>query len=135
MSATATINSPLFIIPRAFSRANVLRRLLSMSPEKSRRNGINPHCRFSRCRMDLVSVKAKIGQSGLDLDKSEAMNPRLVYTKIASAPSLSAAILKQTRTKRITYCYKIFTTSLFRTHVAGDYPSYSERTQAVHVPI
>jgi len=43
--------------------------------------------------MDLVSVKAKIGQSGLDLDKREAMYPRLVYTKIASTPSLLAAVV------------------------------------------
>lgn len=73
MSETATMRSPDFIMPRAFKSAKVLRRLLSMSPEKSRRKGIKPHCRFSRCRTVLVSVKAKMGQSGRDLDRSDAM--------------------------------------------------------------
>lgn len=104
MSEMATIRSPLFIMPRAFNSANVLRRLLSMSPEKSRRNGIKPHCRFSRCRMDLVSVKAKIGQSGLDLDKREAMYPRLVYTKIASTPSLLAAFVNRGNSRNQHHC-------------------------------
>lgn len=44
--------------------AQYVLRFLSMYPEKSRWNGVKPHCRFSQCRIVLVLVKAKIGPSG-----------------------------------------------------------------------
>lgn len=95
MSETAMTRSPDLIIPLAFSRENVLLRVLSMSSEKLRRNGIRPHCKFSRLRTDVVVVNAKIGQSGRQRDKRDAMWPVFVYTKSASTPRLFAENFKK----------------------------------------
>lgn len=73
MSETAITRSPDLIIPLALSKEKVLLRLLSMSSEKLRRKGIRPHCRFRRLLTDAVVVKAKIGQSGRQRDKRDAM--------------------------------------------------------------
>ena len=70
--------SPDLIIPLALSKAKVLFRLLSMSSEKLRRKGIKPHCKFKRLRTDVVVVKAKIGQSGLQRERRDAMCPFFV---------------------------------------------------------
>lgn len=73
MSETAMTRSPDLIIPRDFSKKKVLLRLLSISSEKLKRNGIRPHCRFRRLRTDVVSVNAKMGQSGRQRERSDAM--------------------------------------------------------------
>jgi hypothetical protein len=78
MSETAMTRSPDLIIPLALSNEKVLLRLPSISSEKLRRKGIRPHCRFRRLLTDVVLVKAKIGQSGLQRDKREAMWPVFV---------------------------------------------------------
>jgi hypothetical protein len=78
MSDTAMTRSPDLIIPLALSNEKVLLRLLSISSEKLTRKGIRPHCRFRRLLTDFVLVKAKIGQSGLQRDKREAMWPVFV---------------------------------------------------------
>lgn len=90
-SETAMTRSPDLTIPLALSNENVLLRLLSISSEKLKRNGIRPHRRFRRLRTDVVLVKAKIGQSGRHLDKRDAMWPVFVYTKSASTSRLFAA--------------------------------------------
>ena len=91
MSETAITRSPDLIIPLDFSKENVLFKLLSMSSEKLRRNGISPHCRFKRLLTEVVFVKAKIGQSGRHRETRDAMCPFFVYTKTASTPRLLAA--------------------------------------------
>lgn len=78
MSETAITRSPDLIMPLAFSNENVLFKLLSMSSEKLRRNGISPHCRFKRLLTEVVVVKAKIGQSGRHRETKEAMCPLVV---------------------------------------------------------
>lgn len=78
MSETAMTRSPDLIIPLALSNEKVLLRLPSISSEKLRRKGIRPHCRFRRLLTDVVLVKAKIGQSGLQRDRREAMWPVFV---------------------------------------------------------
>ena len=78
MSETAMTRSPDLIIPLALSNEKVLLRLPSISSEKLRRKGIKPHCRFRRLLTEVVLVKAKIGQSGLQRDKREAMWPVFV---------------------------------------------------------
>lgn len=65
--------SPDFIIPRDFSKKKVLLRLLSISSEKLKRKGIRPHCRFRRLRTDVDVVNAKMGQSGRQRDRRDAM--------------------------------------------------------------
>lgn len=70
--------SPDLIIPLALSNEKVLFRLLSMSSEKLRRNGISPHCRFKRLLTEAVFVKAKIGQSGRHRETNDAMCPLFV---------------------------------------------------------
>jgi len=91
MSDTAMTRSPALIIPLALSNENVLLRLLSISSVKLKRNGIRPHFKFRRLRTDVVVVKAKIGQSGRQRDRRDAMWPVFVYTKSASTPRLLAA--------------------------------------------
>lgn len=91
MSDTAITRSPDLIIPRALSSEKVLLRLLSMSSEKPRRNGIRPHCRFRRLLTEVSVVKAKMGQSGRLRDSKDAMCPSFVYTKRASTSKLLAA--------------------------------------------
>lgn len=91
MSESAITRSPDWIIPRAFNRAKVRLRLLSMSSEKLKRKGIRPHCRFSRRRTVVEVVKANIGQSGRHRDSRDAMWPVFVYTNTASTPRLFAA--------------------------------------------
>lgn len=78
MSETAITRSPDLIIPLALSKEKVLLRLLSISSEKLRRKGIRPHCRFKRLRTEVVVVKAKIGQSGRQRDRRDAMWPVFV---------------------------------------------------------
>lgn len=78
ISETAMTRSPDLIIPLALSKAKVLLRLLSISSEKLRRNGIRPHCRFRRLRTDGAVVKAKIGQSGRQRERRDAMCPSFV---------------------------------------------------------
>lgn len=73
MSETEITRSPDFIIPRDLSKEKVLFRLLSISSEKLRRNGIRPHCKFKRLRTDVVVVNAKMGQSGLQRDRRDAI--------------------------------------------------------------
>lgn len=90
MSETAITRSPDLIMPRALSREKVLLRLLSMSSEKPRRNGIKPHCRFKRLLTEVSVVNAKIGQSGRDRDRRDAMCPSFVYTNSASTSRLLA---------------------------------------------
>lgn len=94
VSETETIRSPDLIIPLAFSNEKLLSRLLSMSLEKPRKMGIKPQCRFKRLCDDGLGVNAKTGQSGRQRDRSDAMYPVLVYTKIASASNLLAEISK-----------------------------------------
>lgn len=78
MSDTAMTRSPDLIIPRALSKEKVLLRLLSISSEKLRRKGIRPHCRLRRLRTDIVLVNAKIGQSGRQRDRRDAICPFFV---------------------------------------------------------
>ena len=78
MSETAITRSPDLIIPLALSNEKVLLRLLSISSEKLRRKGIRPHCRFRRLRTEVVVVKAKMGQSGRQRDRRDAMWPVFV---------------------------------------------------------
>jgi hypothetical protein len=78
MSETAMTRSPDLIKFLALSNANVLLRLPSMSSEKLTRKGIRPHCRFRRLRTDVVLVKAKIGQSGRQRERRDAMWPVFV---------------------------------------------------------
>lgn len=78
MSDTAMTRSPDLIIPLALSRAKVLLRLLSISSEKLRRKGIRPHWRLSRLRTAVVLVNAKIGQSGRQRDRRDAICPVVV---------------------------------------------------------
>ncbi|RYR71162.1 hypothetical protein Ahy_A02g005460 [Arachis hypogaea] len=91
MSETAITRSPDLIKFLALRSEKVLLRLLSISSEKLRRNGIRPHWRFRRLRTDGVVVKANIGQSGRHLDNRDAMHPVFVYTKSASTSKLLAA--------------------------------------------
>jgi len=57
-----------------------------MSSESLSRNGMRPHCRFSRLLTEVEDVNAKIGQSGRHRESREAMWPVFVKTKTASAP-------------------------------------------------
>lgn len=72
------IRSPNLIIALALSKENVRLRLLSMSSQKSRRKGINPHCRFRHLRIDVEGANAKIGQSGRFREISDAVCPVFV---------------------------------------------------------
>ena len=57
-------------MPLAFNNATVWKRLLSISSEKfSQKKGMRPHWRLSRRLRVFEVVKAKIGQSGRQLDK------------------------------------------------------------------
>jgi hypothetical protein len=76
------------------SRKKVRLKLLSISSVKSRRNGIRPHCKFKHLLTCVDGVKAKIGQSGRQRDKREAMSPFLVYTNMASTARLFAIQFK-----------------------------------------
>lgn len=78
MSETAITRSPDLIKFLALSSEKVLFRLLSISSEKLTRNGIRPHCRFRRLLTDVVLVKAKIGQSGRQRDRRDAVWPVFV---------------------------------------------------------
>lgn len=70
--------SPDCIMPLALSSENVRLRLLSMSSEKLRRKGMRPHWRFNRLRTDVEVVNAKIGQSGRQRERMEAISPVFV---------------------------------------------------------
>lgn len=78
MSETAMTRSPDLIKFLALSNENVLLRLLSISSEKLKRKGIRPHCKFRRLRTDVVAVNAKIGQSGRQRERRDAMWPVFV---------------------------------------------------------
>ncbi len=78
MSDTAMTRSPDLIKFLALSNENVLLRLLSISSAKLKRKGISPHCKFRRLRTDVEVVKAKIGQSGRQRERRDAMWPVFV---------------------------------------------------------
>nr|KYP75245.1 hypothetical protein KK1_007951 [Cajanus cajan] len=63
----------------------------SASSDKSTRRGTTPHCKFRAMRVLSSLVKAKIGGFGRLRDRSDAMCPCFVYTKMASTPRLLAA--------------------------------------------
>lgn len=90
-SETATTRLPGLTIPWAFKSAIDCSRLLSKSFRNGNWNGVTPHFSSMRRITSTDSVKAKMGLSGRFLDSRDAMYPRRVYTKIASAFNLLAA--------------------------------------------
>lgn len=90
-SETTKTVSPSFTKPFDFMRSMVLEILDSMSSDRSTRSGVTPHCKFKAIRVLSSFVKANMGGFGLLRDRSDAMCPCLVYTKIASTARLLAA--------------------------------------------
>lgn len=90
-SETTKTTSPSFIIPLVLIRSMVFEMLASISSDKSTRTGITPHCKFKAIRALLLFVNANMGEYGRLRDRSDAICPCFVYTKIASTPRLLAA--------------------------------------------
>lgn len=91
ISETTKTSSPSSNIPFIFIRSMVFVMLASTSSDNSARIGVTPHCRFILIRVLLLSVKANMGELGRMRDKSDAIWPCFVYTKMASTPRLLAA--------------------------------------------
>ena len=83
-----TTSASLIIIPFVLIRSKVFEMLASISSDKSTRSGITPHYKFKAIRALLSLVNANIGGQGRLRDKSDAISPCFVYTKMASTPRL-----------------------------------------------
>lgn len=91
ISETTRTTSPWLINPLDSISWTDFEMLDSASSDKSTRRGTTPHRRFRAIRVLSSSVKAKMGGFGRLRDRSDAMCPCFVYTKMASTPRLLAA--------------------------------------------
>ena len=90
-SETTRTTSPWLINPLDFISWTDFEMLDSASSDKSTRRGTTPHCKVRAMRVLSSLVKAKMGGFGRLRDRSDAMCPYFVYTKMASTPRLLAA--------------------------------------------